>query len=1565
MVDNSLVEDVRYELESQTVSSLNLGIVKSGNIQELLASNRTFRGSAPCPTRSNMFLFAAARQPKEWLRSGGAKYPQDKVLVEFERASLPYGRTSFINATFGIFASLQVMWKEFEEKLEARRAEERRSSRGYEGNEMDLDEEEMEDEDGDEPLTAEGLLRFGLDGKRDGAIGGLIGRPTETRRTFPLKRKHLQRVSSLYRSEMQSHLLSLQHWAKSVEEGQSADVVKQEIAIFQAVHSIWFLSEIMFMESGGELHSKKPLEGSGDMEDEDEDGVVPSSTYDGTRYVAEDLMKWVNFTWPKPTREDYEEITSGAAEAIDNDKFWHCLTRCVLRGLFHAASNLLQMLLSSSISKWGTASGGGGGIEAVIVALTRLLHGMPKPSTLSAAEFANKWRRWREDCNYHAEDNYLTSVLGDPSEDDASMSKVRNQLHHVFLILSGHSETIVDMAEHWAEAMMGLIIFTNPTVSLEDVSNYLAEVRHIFVDEDEDGYDYDEDGYETVRSKESGISSSMDKAFASLLELDLDTAIRHCTRIDNWLVTHLTDILDKFGRLDREEGKDPIAILTGVSQPEVEEQEEEYFDEEDGEYYTRSVAVVKKPAFGEKLPTLREWYIMEYSETLCMHSSLWRVGVEYLALGGGKSEECLARLEAHVLRIDPADGTGAKFRKLLGFATEVDARWKTKLVHASRSGRLASGPLGLGDLAEGLGNDVPKLEIDRRANFVVQTAHRVAARRRLANGRLGEAIDHYAKALDLDKAVIVGDKVLKEHVQEYGSPYLAKSKKQLAASYPPSVSTPIEGIETTAAKPKEVAATRVMDELNPVIANLSNRLSFLSEYRKYQKLYETERWREAGEALVKLFTGGLAPKFMWGKLLLEAVPLLEGPPKYSSELRKGRKDDYQLFKGLLNPRPNDDDPPIDSAGTYELMRCLEELLLNPHAVTYLLDPFPGTLSPLPSVQPAADGDPSKAIVDVGSHRLGYGMSTLGIVLKKGPKPVNPFVDSVGSFASLEPGSFVGPEELKVVEDGVGGKKRFEELKKWKGELDLVRLALTRNLARTTMVEMGRHIKGEPIRQPIREHVREPAPPTPAPAPLSVATPAKAPATPAAGGFGSPLMTSTPQSTKGALFGAPTPFRRLPGADATPASGLKASPFQAVKSPKSLVSPLAAMRLSSIVMGSPLARSTPSKSVEAEGVAGYDGEGSGKKAKMVESAYGGDDDDGYGLDGDIGMHTEPTVPGAWKSTADFNTRMPISAPTPLPPASTGIAVSPMTQLRDPGSGSGLTSPFGLFSSSNLMSPTVGLPSPTGPSSATKARVPLFAPAASSPVAAAALRKIPPPSKPPPPLGGGNSASQIQNQEEPVAATPAATRRRRGAKDQDESYSANFTFSDFIAPTPAPPPTTATRRSKRLEKKDTTEDEEEKEVGETSRAGSRRTTASKGTATKQQASVPTTRSTRSTTRQLMKIQSGGTRQRSGTVSADTSMISNTGFSFLNTPTPMPGKGGRLSELKRGPAGGASSPLAKSGVRTRGAKKKMEEEEEEVVEEVVEEEEEEEEEEEQEEEVPLKKKSGRMGSRKGKGK
>ncbi|KAJ3310049.1 Nucleoporin nup85 [Blyttiomyces sp. JEL0837] len=426
-----------------------------------------------------------------------------------------------------------------------------------------------------------------------------------------------------------------------------------------------------------------------------------------------------------------------------------------------------------------TSSAGSHPIEELsanpVTVFTKLLHTMPRPSSFpSTADFESRWQKWRAEVLYQAEPAMVDSLV--THEPD------RPHFETLFGIISGNEDIILEVAQEWSEAFVALVIYTNPCVVSCDVGGYLDSVRDLIADAD----------------------SAVDSAMAAIIDLDVDLAVRLLTKIDWWLVAHLTDLLDKFGQLDEAEGKHPIALFSksldeilkgfGGSGPGASGGKSLVLRGAGGLSTAAESSQTQKSA--QTSLSLRDWYVLEYGETLATHPSLWRVGVEYLSYGG-PSAVARSRFELNLLRIDPAHAS--QVTQNVGILSET---WVTE---------------------------------------VAKTLHRVVARRCLRQGRLGESVYHYTEAEDLGKAAAVGELLMEEHLD-----FVANKKVHVVGKGTGDGAGKggQSGAECGTNATDTSSATLAIEKFGPKSLAGSNYLLFLSKYRRFETLYAAAR--EAG-----------------------------------------------------------------------------------------------------------------------------------------------------------------------------------------------------------------------------------------------------------------------------------------------------------------------------------------------------------------------------------------------------------------------------------------------------------------------------------------------------------------------------------------------------------------------------------------------------------------------------------------------------------------------------------------------------------------------------------------------
>ncbi|KAI8815312.1 nucleoporin Nup85-like protein [Cladochytrium replicatum] len=576
------------------------------------------------------------------------------------------------------------------------------------------------------------------------AFGGLSGVP-------PDEMDHLGKYAENYRQEIVSYLSQLR---TSTFGNNETDVA--ELELFDNIHKLWQLCQSLYFS---------PNHG---------------------RPVSEDLLLWVNSNMPAPTREDFEAVSNFITPHTHPD-YWNYVHKCIIRGHYNAASAMLAKLpeyynSGGAIRNRRTrvvadAEGGVNPVEKLIECLTAL----PRTSQYSSrTDFENDWEIWHDECARYASEDHLFA-LG--MRDDNEGAHVVRSLARCFEILIGGEQAILDSASTWVDAFVAYVFYQQPWTLSEELGELLVPFQEA-IDE----------------------TDMVDVAVAALLAFDLPKAIRVCSRIDWWLVSHLSDLVAKL--MENEDAETAAAVNAAArrdsGEPEL---------ETEGGW-----------------ASLREFFVFNYADLLVTHPALWRVGLEYLTfcpqLGTGFMEEA-------VVRIKP--DSPLKLRKLLSFC--------------ERHGLLDQ-----------------KKEI-----------HRTAGTRKLKEGRLGEAILHFAEAGEYKKVTLLVDRMLEEYV-ETGS--LAKASEIL------------DGLPSST--------------LESVVSTSGDRMNFLINYRQFHALYIGKQYQEAATLLVQLLNSATAPKWLSITLLVDALPLL-----VMDEVLFGAND------------------------TFELMRCLEDVVIS-HKSTHFL-----------------------------------------------------------------------------------------------------------------------------------------------------------------------------------------------------------------------------------------------------------------------------------------------------------------------------------------------------------------------------------------------------------------------------------------------------------------------------------------------------------------------------------------------------------------------------------------------------------------------------------------------------
>jgi len=353
-----------------------------------------------------------------------------------------------------------------------------------------------------------------------------------------------------------------------------------------------------------------------------------------------------------------------------------------------------------------------------------------------------------------------------------SNSSAAGPLFDMVKILSGNVETILKLSESWDEAFVSILLHTNPiieeSISIINHSGILDSVL------------------DALPHHENSVS---DKAVISLLRGDIDGALRYSSSISFWLAAHLADFLFITSKINSS------VSFGGVN--------------------------------GSR--KMRDWFVIQYANTLISHDSLWQVGLEYFSHCTSLSSQ-----------LDPSG-------PLLNLTLE------TYLLHIPQTNFKVLDKL----LA---------LSSRYRLKYAEKLLNRMAGTACMKKSRYGIAVDMLIKGGDIPRCHTLVRFILNLYLKT-GDPNIFRD-----------IVFAIEMSGITGQYPL---------------------LGFLVEYNKFLDSKVSNENTEASMILTNILQSEAAPKMMWYRLFLEAIPLLEL-----------------------------ETPVFDETGTWEIMRCITEMELN-------------------------------------------------------------------------------------------------------------------------------------------------------------------------------------------------------------------------------------------------------------------------------------------------------------------------------------------------------------------------------------------------------------------------------------------------------------------------------------------------------------------------------------------------------------------------------------------------------------------------------------------------------------
>ncbi|KAM0786288.1 hypothetical protein ACM66B_001767 [Microbotryomycetes sp. NB124-2] len=377
----------------------------------------------------------------------------------------------------------------------------------------------------------------------------------------------------------------------------------------------------------------------------------------------------------------------------------------------------------------------------------------------------------------------------------------------LFELLAGVQNRILEASEDWREAVAAWAVLVNPGVRRSDLPSLLNIV---------------------LKSHPIDSILPSEVAQTALVLGDVPRALQQANLVSTWLVAHLADLLDKLALVDHV-ADDAYAL------------------------------------------TLRDYFVLSYTDILQTDWTMWRVTVDYLGTCG---VEGLARM-AKVLESLPLDEALVKAETLV-----VDAETSAMdVVEESTADK--------DEPKTSVAEDVIRVCVEYGLVEQMSTVCKAYAERLSEQQRFGEAIPFCVRAGDWKRIARISDRILETYIVEGQTTFIKH-----VDSIPTSLLTP------SSTRQVENPFNHDDTYLESIVpfAPVSSRLSFLARYRDFFAFYARGDKRQAAGLLVLLLSSNVVPKKFVAVMLLDAIPLLQ-----------------------------ETEPVVTMDETYELLRCLEDV----------------------------------------------------------------------------------------------------------------------------------------------------------------------------------------------------------------------------------------------------------------------------------------------------------------------------------------------------------------------------------------------------------------------------------------------------------------------------------------------------------------------------------------------------------------------------------------------------------------------------------------------------------------
>lgn len=307
----------------------------------------------------------------------------------------------------------------------------------------------------------------------------------------------------------------------------------------------------------------------------------------------------------------------------------------------------------------------------------------------------------------------------------------------------------------------------------------------------------------------------------ALLRGDCTTAATAANECSLWLATHLTDLLGHLGLIPRS----PAVLV-------------------------RRAHAHGGPVLGR---SLRDHYVLEYAGHLAADRALWQLASNYAGrVAGPEGRMTVGALLSAVSLDREVDGDAAE-----GDDDEEPRVDQEKVEEILKLYVLRARPpfrdrcLVLTPLLPRLGR--PRRMHEHGLEEQARALARTVAERLVREREFGLAVAFGVRASDARKLETIADRVLDVYVRQGPAPFVNHVE-----SIPTSLLDPLN------APPSSVGAPT---------------LAFLPLYRQFLAAYDQGQRDVAADVLVRAFRSGLAPRAFWAVLMVDLVPLLDGPSR--------------------------------------------------------------------------------------------------------------------------------------------------------------------------------------------------------------------------------------------------------------------------------------------------------------------------------------------------------------------------------------------------------------------------------------------------------------------------------------------------------------------------------------------------------------------------------------------------------------------------------------------------------------------------------------------------------------